>query len=165
VRRNFPYLPDTEDVVQDALLKAYENIDKYRPAWPLKNWLLTITYRMAISHIRHRGVNARLMDRLHRHATVAISTTADATMDRDESRSLWNTAAKLLTPTQFRAVWLLYAENMNRDEIAKILGKTRPTTKLILYRAKKKLQKHFGATAVSSTRNAGGSRDIQGVFL
>ncbi|MGC9259724.1 MAG: RNA polymerase sigma factor [Phycisphaerae bacterium] len=165
VRCNFSNIPDPEDVVQESLLKAFENIGKYRHAWPLKSWLLTITYRMAINHVRHRNVHTRLMERLRRRATLEIPNPADAAQDRDESWKLWNTTAKLLTPTQFRAVWLLYVEDMNRDEIAKILGKTRPTTKLILYRAKRKLQLHFTANVGSSAKIAGTGQTIQGVLL
>ncbi|MDA8377359.1 MAG: sigma-70 family RNA polymerase sigma factor [Planctomycetia bacterium] len=166
VRCNFSNIPDPEDVVQESLLKAFENIDKYRPTWPLKNWLLTLTYRMAISRIRHHHVQVRLLESLRSRVIAEVPNPADAVADHEESRNLWKTAAKILTPTQFQAVWLLYAEDMNRGEIAKILGKTRPTTKLILYRATKKLQLHFGAMAGRFTEHVGsGGQMIQGVLL
>jgi RNA polymerase sigma-70 factor (ECF subfamily) len=168
IRRNFPNIPDPEDVLQEALLKAYENIGKYREQWPLKSWLFTITHRMAISHIRRRGVHVRLIERLRHRAALELPTPADVPRDRDDAQNLWNTVAKLLTPTQFRAVWLLYAEDMTRDEIALILGKTRPTTKLILYRAKIKLQAHFAANATSTAiadGNAAGGHVTPGVLI
>ena len=165
VRRNFPNIHDPEDIVQESLLRAFENIGKYQTAWPLKGWLLTITYRMAISHIRHRNSNTRLIARLHNHAVMNMPTPSDAIANRDEAQNLWNTAAKLLTPTQFHAAWLLYAEDMSRDDIAKILGKTRPTTKLILYRATRKLRSHFTASAKMPTRRSEDSRVAPGVLL
>jgi len=165
VRRNFPNIPDAEDIVQESLLRAFENIGKYRPAWPLKSWLLTITCRVAVNQIRHHSVQSRLMANLRHRCVTASAGPRDSTADHDESLNLWNAAARLLTPTQFRAVWLLYAEEMDRHDIARILGKSRPTTRLILYRAKKILQSHFSASAAESINNSADSRVAQGVVL
>jgi RNA polymerase sigma-70 factor (ECF subfamily) len=165
VRCNFPKLADAEDIVQESLLKAFENFNRYQPEWPLKTWLFTITHRAAISHIRRRGARYRLMATLHQHATATTPDMNDTTTDYDELQHLWDAAAKLLTPTQFRAIWLLYAEDIDRDNIARILGKTRPTTKLIVYRAIRKLRTHFAAPPTSSTLNPCKGRIAQGALL
>ncbi len=165
VRCNFPNIPDPEDIVQESLLKAFENMGTYQSARPLKSWLLTITYRMAINHIRHRSTHTRLLARFRNHTAMTTPTAPDALENRDESKNLWNIAAKLLTPTQFHAVWLLYAEDMNRDDIAKILRKSRPTTKLILYRATRTLRAHFTRPSTTPTRLTEDRRVASGVLL
>ena len=165
VRCNFPNIPDAEDIVQESLLKAFENIGKYQASRPLKSWLLTITYRMAINHIRHRNTHTRLIAGLRNHTGLNSPTPSDATAIRDESQNLWNVAAKLLTPTQLHAVWLLYAEDMNRKDIAQILGKSRPTTKLILYRATRTLRAYFVKPSTTPNRLAEDSRIAPGVLL
>ena len=138
VRRNFPVIVDHEDVVQEAFLKAFENLARYRAGRLVRTWLFTITFRVAVSHIRRRSSGLKLLARFVGHATSAAP--PDCNTHRDELRKVWDDAAKILTPTQFRAIWLLFAEEMDRSEIAVILGKTRTTTKLILYRAQCKLR-------------------------
>src|SRR4030043_76307 len=43
---------DTEDLVQDTFVKAYENIHRYRDCWKFSTWLFTIAARLATSHFR-----------------------------------------------------------------------------------------------------------------
>ena len=45
---------DTEDLLQEVFLRAYENLHRYRPRWPFSAWLFTIARRMSINH--HRRV-------------------------------------------------------------------------------------------------------------
>jgi RNA polymerase sigma-70 factor (ECF subfamily) len=142
VRRNFPVIIDDEDVVQEAFLKAFENLARYRPGRLVRTWLFTIAFRVAVSHIRRRRSGLKLLARFVGRASSAAP--PDGNMHRDELQKVWDDAAKLLTPTQFRAIWLLFAEEMERSEIAAILGKTHTTTKLILYRAQTKMRTYYG---------------------
>jgi RNA polymerase sigma factor (sigma-70 family) len=51
-RNNVRRKEDAEDIVQNALIKAHENRDKFREDANLKGWLCTITKNMAINHYR-----------------------------------------------------------------------------------------------------------------
>ena len=43
---------EAEEVAQDAFLRAYRSLDGFRGEASLKTWLLTITWRQALSHRR-----------------------------------------------------------------------------------------------------------------
>lgn len=47
---------DGEDVVQEALVEAYRNLDKYDATRPLKPWLFRIAHHRCIDLLRKRGV-------------------------------------------------------------------------------------------------------------
>src|ERR1043166_344548 len=49
---------DAEDVVQEALMRAYRGIKRFRGDCPLRIWLSRIVVRVAINH--HRSVARRL---------------------------------------------------------------------------------------------------------
>src|ERR1051326_7443006 len=49
---------DAEDVVQEALLRGYRGIKRFRGDCPLRIWLSRIVVRVAINH--HRSVARRL---------------------------------------------------------------------------------------------------------
>jgi RNA polymerase sigma-70 factor, ECF subfamily len=48
-----------EDVVQEALLRAWQHIGDYRGDAPLKNWVLRITHNCAVSSLRRRREESR----------------------------------------------------------------------------------------------------------
>lgn len=41
-RRFYPNPPDADDLVQETLLRALSNLDKFRPGTSLKSWMFTI---------------------------------------------------------------------------------------------------------------------------
>src|SRR6202158_3865846 len=45
---------DAEDAVQDALLAAYKNLDKFRGQSQMSTWLTTIVIKCALMHLRKR---------------------------------------------------------------------------------------------------------------
>src|SRR5215475_10327896 len=49
---------DAEDVVQEALMRGYRGLKRFRGDCPLRIWLSRIVVRVAINH--HRSVSRRL---------------------------------------------------------------------------------------------------------
>jgi RNA polymerase sigma-70 factor, ECF subfamily len=49
-------LTDGEDVVQDALFRAYRSLDTYDDSRPLAPWLFRIAHNHCLDFLRHRGV-------------------------------------------------------------------------------------------------------------
>src|ERR687885_413289 len=49
-------ITDGEDVVQDALLRAYRNLDTYDDSRPLAPWLFRVAHNQCIDFLRRRGV-------------------------------------------------------------------------------------------------------------
>jgi RNA polymerase sigma-70 factor (ECF subfamily) len=49
-------ITDGEDVVQDALFRAYRSLDSYDDSRPLEPWLFRIAHNICIDFLRRRGV-------------------------------------------------------------------------------------------------------------
>jgi RNA polymerase sigma factor (sigma-70 family) len=56
---------DAEDLVQDALTKAYERRASFRSGGNLRAWLLSILHNTFIDHIRSRRAEAGRLDAVH----------------------------------------------------------------------------------------------------
>lgn len=54
-------LAEAEDAVQDILVKAYQNIDMYRPLASFSSWLYKIAYHHCLSLIRKRQRHLKIM--------------------------------------------------------------------------------------------------------
>jgi len=73
VRRMIGHPEDTEDLVQDALLRAFEAIGGFRGQATFKTWLFTIATRRTIDHLRRRrpwSWDAQETVRDHLHGTL-----------------------------------------------------------------------------------------------
>jgi len=128
---------DAEDLVQDAFVRAYENLRRYRSSRRFSTWLFTIAHRISINH-RRKKRPATDSDAL---ASVEAGTPGPETIvaDKESRRRLWDTAAEILSQEQMTAIWLYYVEEMPIREIARVLNRSRVATKTMLFRARKKL--------------------------
>jgi len=123
-------LQDAEDLVQDAFVKAYRNIHRYRASFCFSTWLFTIAMRLANSHYRRR----RPLQTAWEHKSG--NSEPDAVIAQRESRqSLWALAERL-PENQYQALWLKYAADMSIKEIAKVMRKSQVCVKVLLYRAR-----------------------------
>ncbi len=137
LRRRNRNKDEVEDLVQDTLVKAYRNLDRYDDSWRFSTWLFTIAGRVAVSRHRRRQLEPGSFD------PQAHAPAPDEAADRREQReSLWAMAAELPTG-QYRALWLRYAEDMSVMEIAAALGKSQVWVKVSLYRARMSLARRL----------------------
>ena len=133
---------DAEDIVQDAFVRAYQRIDRYRDAWRFSTWLFTIAHRLAISHLRaKRPRNLATGEEI----ALAPDRRADSQPGRkitelESSRRFWDIAAASLSEEQMAAVWLFYVEGLSAPDVAKVLGRSWVSVKTMLFRARRKLE-------------------------
>ncbi|MGC6457286.1 MAG: RNA polymerase sigma factor [Akkermansiaceae bacterium] len=121
---------DAEDLTQDTLLLALRKLKTFKAGHQLLPWLFTIARRTAISQWRKSKPSVTLLDSDH------PSTESDRPHD---AIALWKIAKKSLNPNEFTALWMHYQEGLPLKEVARILGKTAPHAKVILFRARKRL--------------------------
>ena len=132
-------LQDTEDLVQDTFVKAYENIHRYKDSWKFSTWLFTIAVRLAYSHFRRSRSFQTVVD-------VELDGQEPGQMlaEKETQQNLWILAGNL-SRNQYQALWLKYRQDMSIKEIALVLRKSQVNVKVLLYRARinlaKKLQK------------------------
>jgi RNA polymerase sigma-70 factor (ECF subfamily) len=137
LQRRGPNWQDAEDVLQEAFLRAYQSMAKYREGEPFKPWLFTIAYRLAIDTARRRKQTASYgEDPPGQHDDDPF---ARATAN-DSKDHLWRLVRTTLKDEPFTAVWLHYAESMSTENIAKVIGRSRVWVKTALLRARGKIR-------------------------
>jgi RNA polymerase sigma-70 factor (ECF subfamily) len=145
LRRRVRSETDAEDLAQEAFVRAWVSLDRYDPRWQFSTWLFTIADRLARTHHRraHDATPARLEATVdHRSADPARTVAV-----RDDARSLWAAADRLLGDRQRAALWLRIAEDLPLRDIARILGMTPVAVRVALHRARTALAAHAAAEA------------------
>jgi len=130
---------DAEDIVQESLVRAWRRIGTYDPRWAFSTWLFAIARRSWLNQVRstrrrRRRESTAAVDPIMAHgpAAVAIAT--------ERATRLWDVAAAELSEPEFSAVWLRYVEDRSIAEIASVLARPRATVKVILFRARRRLE-------------------------
>jgi RNA polymerase sigma-70 factor (ECF subfamily) len=129
---------DAEDLVQDALVKAYENLHRFEGKALLSTWLYRITYNAAISFTRKKkiaptGASEEMKDNLFAPRQGSDSK-REAQLQRLEQ------ALEMLREDDRAIVLLHYRHGCGVAEIAGVVGLSAGNVKVRLHRARKKLQ-------------------------
>ncbi len=123
-----------DDLVQEALTRAFTNIDRFRPGTNLKAWLFTIVRNEHYSQLRRRkfeapGVNTDLLPE------PSVPPDHDGKLElRDLNRALAS-----LSPGQRTALILVSASGFSYEEAAAICGCAVGTIKSRVARARETL--------------------------
>lgn len=123
-----------QEILQDAMLKAYERARQYRGDAPFSAWLRKLVINEALMRLRH--------DRLHVFEAFT-DTQADADAAEPWTRADATTLDRALNrlPDTARAVlWLYYVEGCTHIEIAQRFGRTVSFSKSQLARATRRLR-------------------------
>ena len=130
----------TEDIVQEAFVKAYQNITTFKTGYAFYPWLSTIARNLAYNHIS-REEKKESLDKMTEKGFDPQTTEIDA-LDKlldDENRKRFYTALKAL-PVNFRTVFVLrHFEKMDYSDIASYLKIPPGTVDSRLYRARQML--------------------------
>lgn len=132
---------DAADVVQDAYLRAYRGLRKFRGDAAFGTWMYRITANCASSHLTRRGRSRH--EHLDADAPVADERPevdpemmAAVALERDRVSS----AVMELAPRLRAVVVLRDVYDLPHDEIAEALGISETAAKVRLHRARKKLR-------------------------
>ena len=126
-----------EDIVQEALVKAYSAIQSFQTEYAFYPWLATIARNLAYNQI-HREEKKESLDSLQEKGYDPQSIDLgplDRLLDDEAQKRLFQAVAAL--PTQSRTVFALrHFENMEYTEIAGYLKIPPGTVDSRLYRAR-----------------------------
>ena len=132
-----------EDLTQETFVRAFERIESYDPRWAFTTWLFTIGSRLAISKSRKKRPGQ--LDRLDHIPSTGDEPSA-ILAEREDADGLWSLAERELTDDQFTAIWLFYVESMSVREISHVMGRTKTSIKVILFRARARLARALSAS-------------------
>lgn len=131
-----------DDLVQDALERAWIYRDKWQPGSNMRAWLFTIMHNVYVNDVRRWKVRPAELSLEESH--LAARVTRD---DHGALRDLERALAKL--PAERREVLQLAGvEQMNYEEISRILGVPVGTVMSRLARARQQLREVLGGNEV-----------------
>ena len=124
---------DAADIMQEAILKAYCNMDNLRDKKKFKSWILSIVHNTAIDFLRKHRETVNIEDQW------GIST-PQPPIDMAAKLTVWEAVQKLKLPYQ-TVVILFYYDNLPIQKISEITSTPAVTVRQQLFRARKMLAK------------------------
>ncbi|HMK34742.1 MAG TPA: sigma-70 family RNA polymerase sigma factor [Desulfomonilaceae bacterium] len=133
---------ESKDISQTVFLKAYEGLPGFTMASSFKTWL----YKIALNTVRDY-----LRKRKPIHSTDALETLVDPaeptwdSLDKKRNLSRMREAMETLPPKQRLTLQLRVYEDMDYEEIARVLGGTAGGARVNFFQAAKALREKLGA--------------------
>ena len=127
-----------EDLAQDVFLYILINKKEYDFKYSMKTYLYTIAKSRAINYIQRTKRNMFLSE-IHDIQNEKFD--IDEKLLESEQRQKILDAIKQLKQQYQIAIYLKDFQNFQYKEISKILNKTMPQVKMLIYRARKSLKK------------------------
>lgn len=133
---------DVEDVVQDVFLAAFVGLKKFRFQCSLKTWLFTITINKCRTHRYKRMLRLKRRRGMAEDCAASDDGVAGRLLDAERFAGV-RRAVEGLAMRYREPVVLRYLEEMETDEIARVLGISRNALQVRLSRARKLLKGHL----------------------
>jgi RNA polymerase sigma-70 factor (ECF subfamily) len=131
---------EAEELVQEALLRAYKNRAELLTEDDVAAWTTVVVGRLVIDRLRVRGRSVNVAD--VPEGTRVGRDTADVVVARDEARMALD-ALDSMPARQAAVLWAREVEGQAYDEIGRRFGMTEPAVRSILTRARKALRTEY----------------------
>ena len=144
---------DAEEVVQEALLKAFQHIQDYRREASFSTWLFRITWNESMDFHRKRSMEvigladlSPMQENRYPHLWATLRETPEQICIARELQEVLERSLARVTPC-YREVWFLREmDHMSDAEIATQLGLCLSTVKVRMHRARRQLQRLVGGS-------------------
>jgi RNA polymerase sigma-70 factor (ECF subfamily) len=125
-----------EDIAQEAFIKAFENIKKFRFQSKFSTWLYRIVVNLSFKQLKK--LKLREGDFIS-SGTESTETAPDGfdKMNETDRKYYINEALRLLSPNESLALRLFYLDENSLEEVGNITGWSASNVKVILHRARK----------------------------
>lgn len=145
---------DAEEVVQDAFLKAFRSLDKFRRSSKFSTWFYRIVVNTSLTRVRSTAPQSSSLD--ENDAGDLLVENVESTyrnLDLSEQKALINEAMDELS-TEDRLLLTLYYLNENSiGEVEEITGVPRDNVKMKLHRARNRLYHVMNSKLKSEIRS------------
>jgi RNA polymerase sigma factor (sigma-70 family) len=137
---------EAEDAAQEAFVRAYRALDRFREGSPFRPWLLQIVGNTARNRRRSKGRQIGLRLRAQAEApTDATAASPEANVLRDERRRELLEAINGLPTDDRLVIGARYFLDLSAAETAALAGVAEGTVKSRLFRARRRLADVIGA--------------------
>lgn len=133
---------DADEVTQDAFLRAFRYLPNFRGESSFKTWLLRITGRVAIDHLRRKRLETISLDAPDSPAARLPEKSPGGLQHllHSERSDLLQKAMHDLSKEDASALQLFYFHEKSIQEITSVMGWTESNTKSRLSRARQRLR-------------------------
>jgi RNA polymerase sigma factor (sigma-70 family) len=129
---------DAEDIVQEALIRAFLGLSRLRDPERVEAWLMAVAVNVAKMWLRSRAAQAR--------AAAAAGSVRPLPAER-ELLDVVNEALELLPTGQRDVVLMHYLDDLSCEEIAQLVGTTPAAVRVRLHRARSQLRRELAPLA------------------
>ena len=126
---------DAEDITQEAFVKAWKSIDKYkRTGAPFVTWIITIAGNLVIDHYR-RQQKVVITDEIYEVNPANQIPDPAREAEVKYNNSIIKEAILKLKGDKQRVILMHFIDGLTYEEIAKALNKSEGAIRVIQYRA------------------------------
>lgn len=129
-----------EDLAQDVFVYILINKKEYDFKYSMKTYLYTIARSRALNYLKKEKRIIPLEESTEYYNYIEYTNEIEDKIYSDESKIKMHQSIKKLSIIHQNAIYLADIERLQYKDICKILGKTLPQTKMIIYRARKNLK-------------------------
>jgi RNA polymerase sigma-70 factor (ECF subfamily) len=133
---------EAQEVVQEALLRAFQHRHLLATEDDLMAWVTVVTGRLVIDRLRVRGRSTPVAELPP--SSRAARDTAEVVVARDEARIALD-ALEAMPGRQASVLWAREVEGLSYDEIGSRFGMTEPSVRSLLHRARRTLRREYSA--------------------
>ena len=130
----------TQDLLQDALLRAHRALTRLGPGANERAWLYRIATNTALNHLRSTARERKALERVARNSAVDRDAHAAATDGHAARREALWARVRTLPERQRVALTLRVADELEYEEIARRMGCTSAAARANVYQATRTLR-------------------------
>lgn len=126
-----------QEVVQDAFLKAFGNLQHFNKKSTFRTWFYRIVVNESLKRLK-RLRNEKIIYG-HEDKEAAIDNSMLSDMQKAEQLKMINMALDQLDPRESLALRLFYLEEQNTKTVSELMGLSVANIKVLLFRARKSM--------------------------
>ena len=131
---------DAEEIVQDAFLRAFKSLDKFRKDSKFSTWFYRIVVNSSLSRARNKRPESSSIDADDTADSVVENVeSAYRSLDLSDQKKFIHLALEELSVEDRLLLTLYYLNENSIDEITEITGITPENVKMKLHRARNKM--------------------------
>ncbi len=133
---------DTNDLLQEAFVKAYLNLHRYKPDYTFGQWIYTIARNTFIDYVRRKREDLVPLDKTTDSSGALSAYNTPSPEDRlinDQTRDRLEAFILRMPPRYRKLIELRFFREFSYEEIAAELGLPMGTVKTQIHRAREQL--------------------------
>lgn len=137
---------DTEDIVQEILLKVFRTLHRYNPYYSFNTWIYSIARNSALDSLRKSSVSLKVLTSVRSEARQKLmydNETPEELFIKGEVKTGIAECIENLPETERQISFLKFYEGLTYKEISNILGVPVGTLKYLVHNIKKKVEAHY----------------------